>query len=258
MRIIVIAAILLAAAGNFVSAQVRTEDVRVRPPESWPKREVYGLDITLGGSYLRGNVENSGISGGLDFNTTISRRHQIFIQASKDYAEFNDLVLVDKDKASLLYAYKIRERWNIFVNTTHAHNEAIKLKYRTTNGGGVCYHSFLSGLLDPVLLSAAIMPEYETFKDGVTHTPTRGNFRLNFGYPVTSHFAAGADLMYMPRLTRFADYRMYGEAYFKFKITDNTLDFKMTVTDEYESRPRPGVKFNDLITGFALVVKLGK
>ena len=144
------------------------------------------------------------------------------------------------------------------MNTTHAHNEAIRLRYRTTDGGGVCYHSFLSGPLDPVLISAAIMPEYEKFKDGVTHSMTRGNFRFTFGYPMTSHFAAGADLIYMPRLTRFSDYRMYGEAYFKFKITDNTLDFKVTVTDEYESRPRPGVKFNDLITGYALVLKLGK
>jgi hypothetical protein len=62
----------------------------------------------------------------------------------------------------------------------------------------------------------------------------------------------------MPRLMRFSDYRMYGEAYFKFKITDHTLDFKVTLTDEYESRPSPGIKFNDLITGYALVLKLGK
>ena len=258
MKTPVIALMLFSSAVNFACAQARTEDVRVRPPESWPKREAYGLDLTLGGSYLRGNVENRGVSGGLDFNTTISKRHQLFLQASKDYAEFNDFVLVDKDKASLLYAYRLKERVNLFVNTTHAHNEAIRLRYRTTDGGGVCYHSFLSGPLDPVLISAAIMPEYEKFKDGVTHSMTRGNFRFTFGYPMTSHFAAGADLIYMPRLTRFSDYRMYGEAYFKFKITDNTLDFKVTVTDEYESRPRPGVKFNDLITGYALVLKLGK
>ncbi|OGS55181.1 MAG: hypothetical protein A3J79_06580 [Elusimicrobia bacterium RIFOXYB2_FULL_62_6] len=258
MRTFLTAFALLFAVNCPAAAQGRTEDVRVRPPESWPKREVYGLDIKLGGSYMRGNVENRGISGGLDFNTTFSERHQLFVQASKDYAEYGDSVAVDKDKGSFMYAYKLRERVNIFFTSTHAHNKALTLKYRTANGAGVCYHNFWPGVLEPVLVSFAVTPEYETFKDGTKNSRVRGDLRFNFKYEATKHLSVGADLIYMPGFSDLSDYRMFGEAYFQFKITDRNLDFRVNLTDEYESKPRPGVKCNDFIAGYALVLKLGR
>lgn len=258
MKKIFAAAALVIAANCAVFAQGRTEDVRVRPPESWPKREAYGLDIKFGASYIRGNVENRGISGGLDFNTTLRERHQFFLQAAKDYAEYGGVAVVDKNKGSFMYAYKLKDRLNVFAASTHAHNKAQRLRYRTTNGAGLCYHNFWPGVFEPVLISFAVTPEHETFRDDTTKTITRGNMRFNFNYAATKHFSVGADMIYMPRFSRFSDYRMFGEGYLQFKITDDRVSFRVSFTDEYESEPRPGVKYNDFITGYSLVLKLGK
>lgn len=240
------------------AAQARTEDVRVKPPESWPKRESYGLELNLGASYSEGNTEHRGLSGGLDFNTTLGGTHQFFVQASKDYAGYGGSAVVDKDKGAFMYAYRLADRWNVFMTSTHARNKMLKLNYRTANGVGVCFHNFWRGALDPVLLSLAVTPEYEKFDDGAERGPVRGSLRLNFKRAATPHMSLGADLMYMPRLSEASDYRLFGEAYAQFKITDDALSFRVSVTDEYESRPRPGVKYNDLSTGAAVVLKLGK
>lgn len=252
------AAFLVLTLAGAAAAQSRTEDVRVTPPENWPLREVYGLELRLGASYDEGNTSHRGLSGGLDFNTTAANVHQFFVQARKDYAEYGGAVAVDKDRASLMYAYKFKDHWNVFATSTHARNKVLKLDYRTANGVGVCFHNFWRGVLDPVLLSFAVTPEYESFSDGAERAPVRGNLRLNFRRAATAHMSFGADMMYMPRLSRTSDYRLFGEAYAQFKITDNGLDLRLNLTDEYESRPRPGVKYNDLSTGTALVLKFGK
>ena len=82
MRTIFIAALLLASAVNFACAQARTEDVRVRPPESWPKREAYGLDLAE-----RERVEK--LLRKVEFadkrKTTLYRALEILLSVQEDY-----------------------------------------------------------------------------------------------------------------------------------------------------------------------------
>ncbi|MCX5789499.1 MAG: DUF481 domain-containing protein [Elusimicrobia bacterium] len=62
----------------------------------------------------------------------------------------------------------------------------------------------------------------------------------------------------MPSLTDFHNYRLYTEIYLQLKVTEELLSFRVTWTDEYDSRPFPGIKPNDSSLNYTLVVHFGK
>lgn len=156
------AAAFLAAAVWPAAAQFnRTEDLRVRPPEAWQPHQLYGLSLSLGGGYLNGNVRNYSFNGGLEFDWKPAAGHSLFLQASDNYVKYGDAAVTDKSRGSLLYAYAVKSRLNLFLQTTHSHDKFRSVKYRMTNTAGVCYHNFLPGVFKPVMLSAGLTPEYE-------------------------------------------------------------------------------------------------
>ncbi|HNW43917.1 MAG TPA: DUF481 domain-containing protein [Elusimicrobiales bacterium] len=238
-------------------AQSRTQDLRPKPPEYWASGK-YTLDATLSGAYLKGNVDNTSVAGGLNYMARPAEKHQFSIESNASYASFNDRILLDNLKASGLYAYTLKPHLNLFAASTHAKNRSIKLDYRTTNGIGLCVHGFLPETFSPLLLSLALTPEQESYSDGKSESATRAMLRLNFKAPLNDYAALGADFAYTPDLAEFSDYRFYGETYFQFKITPETLFFRVTFSDEYDAMPRPGVKKNDFAVNYSVGLHLGK
>jgi len=253
------AAVLLACVCATARAQfARTEDLRVRPPEAWKPHELYGLDLSIGGSYLNGNVENYSFTGGLDFDWKPAERHSLFLQASDNYVKYADTAVTDKSKGSLLYAYAARPQWNVFLQTTHSHDKFRSVKYRMTNTLGVCHHNFLPGVLKPVMLSAGLTPEYEKDSAGNIKRDLRATARLNFLTALTDTVKLSGDVIYTPRMADTADYRVYSEGFVEFKVWKESVSFKITASEEYDSRPYPGVKKNDFGLTHALVVKFSR
>jgi len=208
-------ALLFAAAGASAS---NTADLRPSPPEYWNQGK-YLLDATLSGSYLRGNVDNSSLSGGIDFTARPAARHQLSLNAAAGYASFNGSTLLDTLKATGLYAYSLNPHLNAFFMTTHAKNRSVTLDYRSTTGVGVCVHNFLTDIFQPVLFSLAVTPEHEAWADGTHDNATRGMARLNFKAPLSQYALLGGDFVYAPDLDAFSDYRYYAETFLQFKIT---------------------------------------
>lgn len=257
-RNVLLLTLFFAFTGAAAAQFTRTEDMRVRPPEAWKPHEVYGLNLTLGGTYLNGNVRNRGFSGGLEFDWKPAAAHSFFIEASDSYVKYGDASVTDKSKGSLLYAYAVNPGFNLFLQTTHNHDRFRSVSYRMTNTAGVCYHNFLPGAFKTVMLSAGLTPEYEEESDGGINRDMRATARLNFAMPLSDTASVKGDVIYTPRTADMSDYRVYSEGFIELKVWKDSLAFRVTVTNEYDSRPYAGVRKNDLGITQALVVKLAK
>jgi len=236
----------------------RADDTRPLPPERWTNWEVVGLDLRLGGTWLDGNVDHLGLSGEAGFSWRFLPNHSLFLSGSGAYAEFGGDTKLEKTSGSFLYAYGIHRNLNIYAYSTYAHNKFLLLDYRLTNSLGLCVHSFLPSLFDPILFSAGATHEHETFDDDTTEQAWRPTLRLNFELAANTFVRLGADLFYVPALEDFSDYRVYAETYAELKITKNIFSFRITAADEYDSLPREGVEGNDLMLLGSVVIRTGR
>ncbi len=239
----------------------RTDDTRPKPPEHWQQREVFGIDVGAGGAFMSGNVEHFAVHGSLDLMFRFAKRHEIFVEGRAAHSAFGGNTVIDKDRGSLLYALRVHPNINLFAYSTHSRNRFLTLKYRTTNSVGVCIHSWVPGVLDPSLLSIGFTPEWEWWEaepQSVHLNAIRGTARLNIVWPATEFMRIGFDLSYSPVFTDFGDFRIYAEAFIEMKVTQDTVSFRFSFVDEYDSRPRPGVKSNDVTVIPSLEVHLGK
>lgn len=258
MKKFILLAALLGISGAASAQFTRTEDLRVRPPEAWKPHAVYGLDLTLGGSYLSGNVRSRGFSGGLEFDYKPAESHSLFVQASDSYVKYGKSAVTDKSKGSLLYAYAVSPRWNLFLQTTHNRDKFRSVRYRMTNTAGVCRHNFLPGVFKPVMISAGVTPEYEEEASGRIKRDLRATARLNFSAQLTDTLKLNGDFIYTPRLADTGDARVYSEGFLELKVWKEAVAYRVTATNEYDSRPAPGVRKGDFGLNHALVIKLAK
>ena len=249
---------LILALSGCVFADSRLEDTRARPPERWAPIKDYGMDAELGGMRMQGNVDRMDINSSLDFRTTYRERHQLFLEWDSDYTTFGGNEKFDKIRGSILYAYALQPHVNIFIHSTYGHNDALKLRYRTKNGfPGVCFHDYFKNIFSTFMVSTSFVTVHEAYKNGVERAINRMGNRLNFSGPISEHTSYSSDFYYVPRFKNFRDYYMSWVSYLEFKITPDRLSFRVTVADEYESKPVvPGIRRNDLSMRYSVIMHL--
>jgi hypothetical protein len=241
----------LARAG--AQAFSREDDTRVKPPQAYAANPDK-LDVEGGFSYMEGNVNSRGINGAYTFHTSLSSSTEIMSDGSANYSTFGDQTTMEKLRASLLFAYHLQPHWNIYAASTQAHNRFLNINYRTTNGVGICAHSFMPGPFKLFLVSLAAAPEYAYYSDRTIERTTRAVARLNFALPATEYLDVGFDGFYLPSLQDFGNYQLYAEGFAEFRISPKALSYKVTLSDEYDSASRPGIKLNDFSATQAIVV----
>jgi hypothetical protein len=255
---VLLAAFVLPAAARADGPFSRTDDTRPRAPEEWQRREVYGIDLAAGATRLSGNVDHFAVNGSLDVMLRLHERHELFVEAGAVYSAFGGQPVLDKQAGSLLWAWAIHEHLNLFLYSTHGRNRFLTLKYRMTNSLGLCVHSLAPKAMSTSLISVGVTPEHEWWEDGVRETQIRGTLRLTLTAPFTPFVVVGLDVSYAPVFVDMGDFRLFGEAFAELKITPDVLALRITVADEFDSRPREGVKGNDLSVVPSLVVHLGR
>jgi len=252
-------AALLLSGAQFASGQAfsRSDDMRVKPPQAFEGSR-NKLNLEGGFNYLEGNVDSLGVNGAFDYKLEINPKSEFIAEGAANYASFGHKTQMEKLRGSLLYAWHLAPNWNIFVTNSQAHNRFLALHYRTATGAGLCFHNFMpKTAFDTFLISAAVTPEYADFENGVIERYVRGVGRITFSVKPSGYFEAGFDGLYLPALSDFPNYRLYGEVYAKFTVVPDRLSYKITASDEYDSRPQPGIKFNDFTFTQALVVHIG-
>ena len=236
-KLAVLSALLFFTSATAYAQFKRTEDIRVKPPEKWAANEVYGLNLSLGGGYLNGNVKNSNILSKADFDWKINKENTLFVEAFHNYVEYNNNVVNNKFKGSVLYAYSLNSNLNLFLQTTHFKNKFQNIKYKTTNTAGLCFHNFLDGVFKPTMISAGLTPTYEKHTDNTSKSELRSISRVNFSTDLTETAKFNGDVIYMPRLSALSDYQLYVESFIELKVWKEKLAFKITAANEYDSRP---------------------
>ncbi|MFA6583926.1 MAG: DUF481 domain-containing protein [Elusimicrobiaceae bacterium] len=257
MKFIIFAGLLAAASSPAGAQAARTDDQRQTPPELWTSVEKQKLEIFANASRLTGNVDSSSFGGSLRYALKINPANSLFVEGASAYSAFNGSTQLEKSRISALYAYALSPSVNAYVWTAHAQNKFLNLHYRTTNGTGLCLHGFGGKIFDPILLSAGVAPEYELYYGGTQNRKFRANGRVVFRIPVGDFMTIGEDFIYFASFNNFSDYRIYNETYAELAITEK-LSYRITATDEYDSRPFSGVKNNDFTLAQGLVVHLGK
>jgi len=236
----------------------RTNDQLVVPPEYRTDIEKQRLDIIAGSSYLRGNVDSYSVNGGLRYALKMNQRNTLFVDADGMYTEFSRETKLDNTRGSALYIHAVKPSLNIYGWTAHGRNQFLDLKYRTTNGAGLCFHSFMPPVFSQFLAAFGPAFEYALYGDNTEKRFLRANGRLNFRIPLGDTVTIGEDFIYFGDMADFSDYRIYNEFYIQFAIKPEKLSFRITLTDEYENRPFMGVKNNDFTMTQGLVMHLGK
>lgn len=236
----------------------RTDDTRPKAPEEWQRREKYGIDLAAGATRLAGNVDHFAIHGSLDVMVRLHERHELFVEADAIYSAFAGKPVLDKQAASLLWAWAVHDHLNVFLYSTHGRNRFLTLRYRMTNSLGLCVHGLAPKAMPTSLVSLGVTPEHEWWEDGAREAQIRGTLRLTLTAPFTPFMMVGIDVSYSPVFVDMGDFRLHGEAFAELKITEKTLALRITVADEFDSRPREGVKKNDLSVVPSVVVHVGK
>lgn len=230
-----------------VSAQAvpigTTPDTRPAAPQQRKAFKNQGISLNFSGSVLQGNVNLINTSGLLSYNLNIDK-HQIFLDLGQLYTLAGTNVIANRLNGTLLYAYNLLDNFNLYGYTTHTRDDSIKLNYRLTNGVGVCLHKLVPDIFSLSLVSLGLASENEWFQDQSTPFALRAVLRLALTYPLSDWAELGLDSFYTPVSTDFGDYRLYGEAFVNLKLNE-LFSLKLSVADEYDSRPLNSVQNND-------------
>ncbi|HBN07814.1 MAG TPA: hypothetical protein DD435_03905 [Cyanobacteria bacterium UBA8530] len=232
-----------------------TPDTRPAAPQERPQWKDNGFSLQLGGNYLKGNVDLFNLISSFSFNANRGQ-HQFFADASNMAAKNQGSFYMNRASGSALYAYGLRENFNLYAYSTQAFDQAIKLDYRHSYGIGACLHKLAQPNFKLFLLSVALAPENEWYQQGLNKFTVRSMFRANAILPLTANSELGADSFFTPALRDAGDYRLFGEGYWKTGIAEN-LSFKLSCANEYISRPLPGIRNNDLGVFSSLVFDWG-
>ena len=244
-RLILAATLLITLAPAALATPVgTTPDTRPAAPEQRQAWKEQGISVQLGGSYLQGNVDFASLNASVGYNRNWGP-HQLFLDAANTLNVVGGQPILNRANGSLLYAFGLRDNLNVYGYTTHTFDSSIKLNYRLTNGVGICLHRIGSPILSLGLVSLGMSLENEWYQDDVTRLTPRAVLRNSYTWPVLSNLDLGVDGFYMPAVTDLGNYRLYGEAFAKLAVVPDLLSLKLSVADEYASRPVTGVKNND-------------
>lgn len=234
---------------------LRATDTRTLTPEAvMAERKQWGVDLGFGGTFNRGNTDVNYLNS--NFSVFAAKGPSTtYLSGSMIYNTFGNIRVINQGGLTARYDHSIQGPWKIFAFNTNGYNEFIRLNYRTTTGAGPWYDQTLGATKHG--LSLALTHEYEKFKGGTIERAGRLSFRDVSRIPLSRVAEIRADLFYVPKLDEIGDYRLFAEIALQTIIWRDKLGLKVSWTDEYDSRPKPGVKPNDTLWLTSLTFHFG-
>ena len=234
----------------------RGRDTRTAVPDEVRKdTRLYNLELSFGLNLNSGNVEQIYLHGGLAFNLAWGRSN-LYALSNVVFNSFNGETKRSSALGTLRYDYSLHKRFKLFAYNTHGYSEFLKLDHRYTAGAG----PWLDFDLGPFRngLSLAVTYEYEDFDGYPTEHAARLSLRHHVTCRISDHVTAGADLFVVPRVDDFLDAHVYVLFFLDTRLWRDVLKLRVTLADEFDSRPKPGVRSNDFEFITALVLSVGQ
>lgn len=250
---------ILTSAGAPALAQssfLRAGDTRTSVPEAVLKeRKDWGADLDFGGSVSRGNVDTDSLNARAGF---FAARGPLsaYLTGLLAYGTISGARVRDQGSLTLRLDRKISGPWKVFGYHTGAYNDFVRLSQRFTTGAGPWYDFGLGPSRHG--LSLALSHEYERFRGGQIERAGRLSWRLLSQAALSKTAELESNFFYVPKLDEPRDYRFYAEIGLKSMIWKDRLGLKVSWVDEYDSRPKPGVKANDTLWTTSLTLRLGR
>ena len=243
----------------FAQAQfpsLRTADTRTSLPETFMSaRKSWGADLGFGGNFNRGNTDVDYMNGRFDLFKKMAPS-TVYLDGAMVYNTFNGARVLNQGTLTARYDHAIQGPWKVFVFDTNAYNQFIGLNYRSTTGAGPWYDRVWGAVESGSSLAAVY--EYENFTNGVYNRDGRVSFREVLRVPISEVADIRGDFFVIPRVDRIADYRLFGEIALESLIWKKNLGLKASWTEEYQSRPQPGIKPRDTIWLTSLTLHFGE
>lgn len=248
--------LLLAPALRAQSVYSRGSDTRTAVPEAvMAERKVWGVDLSFGGSSINGNAHNDYLNGGFSLFRA-DGRSTVYLMGSANYSAYKHVTAVNQGVGTFRYDYTIAAPWKVFVINTNSYSDAIRLNYRSITGAGLWYD--LDWGASKHGISLALSHEYEAFRSNVHEQSWLLSLRSLSHIPISNVAALEADLFYVPKADEFADYHLFASLALRTMVWKDNLGLKLAWTDEYDSRPRPGIKHNDTMLTTSLTLHFGR
>jgi putative salt-induced outer membrane protein len=141
----------------------------------------------------------------------------------------------DYDLIGYLYVYNLMGA---------GYDEIRKIDLRYEIGPGLGYH--LIKRTNYVLnIEAGVNYQEEDLEDGLVRESLFYRFAEDFTWRINSRFSFDEKFEYFPQVGNWGEYRFRFEGNVRFALKSN-LSLVLTVLDQYETEPAPGVGQNDL------------
>lgn len=251
---------VLAGAGAPALAQspfLRQADMRTRTPEAvMSGRKDWGLDLSFGGNFNRGNVDADSLSGGFSTFKALPGA-TVYLSGSILYSTFGNRRIFNQGALTARVDRGLPwKNWKIFAFNTNAYNEFLRVNHRATTGAGPWYDLALGPTTHG--LSLAVAHEHERFKFGSSKDRGRLSFRSLSRVPLAETAELSADFFWIPSLHDSRDQRLYGEVSLQTKIWKDNLGLRLAWIAEHDSRPQPRVRKDDTLWLTSLTLRFGK
>lgn len=219
-------------------------------------RKAWGLDLSLGGNFSRGNVDTDALSTSFSGFKAFSGA-SVYLAGAALYGTASGRRVLNQASLTLRADHPLPwEAWKVFAFAANSFNEFLRLNHRATTGAGPWYDL----LLGPTShgLSLAIVQEHEVFKYGREEDHGRLSLRSLSRVPLGPASELTADFYWTPSLRDGGDRRLYGEIALQAKVWRDSLGLRLAWIAEHDSRPRPGVRKDDATVLTSLTARFGK
>jgi len=222
-----------------VSAEpAKDTDSRVKGEVLWERKIGGGLEIA------RGNTDKELINGDLSINRNRRWVDEWTVKAGAAASTVNHRKEKQKADGSIRYGRSFNKKAYHFYRIGAEHDFLENVKARVIPTAGVGYWFYDKDALKS-MVEAGAGYEYEWLRpEGRDGRPV-GHGRFMVMKKIGDKGETGFDLYYFPQLTDFGNWRLQGEAYASAAMTEH-LSLKVTLKDQYRSRPVKEAKKNDL------------
>jgi putative salt-induced outer membrane protein len=223
----------------------------------WKAQAVLGLNLTSG------NSDSRLYNGELSFERK-SDKHEVFLKTIFAYGKTEDEVSEDNGKLSAQYNNLLNKQIYLYINTDIEYDEIAMLDYRLIAGPGIGHYFIKS---DALTLKAEIgasylqekidLPDTEETEVSVDDDDDAIALRVTqqFEWHITKTSKIWESVEYLPEFEDFDIWILNSEIGVESAI-NTSLNLRVSLLNQYDSNPAPGIKENDLTLKAGLVFNL--
>jgi len=200
-------------------------------------------EALLGTDLLFSETRRQLYTGKLKATYTHSRLRTIF-DYMFSYGTTDGTLSDNRMYGSVKTDYDLTRHFYVYNLLGAGYDEIRKIDVRYEIGPGVGYH-VIKRTNYVLNMELGVNYQEEFLQDNLVRESFFYRFAEDFSWKINSRFSFDEKFEYFPQVSNWGEYRFRFEANVRFALKSN-LSLVLTVLDQYETQPAPGVGQNDL------------